>query len=67
MPLYVRYLDYGYDGLVLQFVTMDKDRAFKVSDSDDISAYNHLRVYQNEEMTEDWFWDVVDERWARMN
>lgn len=64
---YVRFKDYGYEGKHILFSTASRERAFEVREGDDSSNYDHLNVYQGEEVIEEWAWDDGDKEWWRIS
>ena len=56
--LFLRFKDYGYEGKSIVFNTLDRERAFKIEEGDDISAYDELSVWKDGALYEEWDWQI---------
>lgn len=60
--LYVRFKDYYVHGEDLIFVTLDRQRAFEIQESDDVSDYDRLHIWRDGKCVQKWRWTYED-RW----
>lgn len=66
--IYIRYMDFGYDGQSIILVTENEEQARATVDTELgwMSGSDCFSVWENGELQQVWSWGVVEEGWVRV-